>query len=139
MVTDHLRHAFGGEVQRADVKPGFAPGLAAPFTRRFDYDYAAQAWPAMACLEPCHVVDDRVTTRLDAAMIAVDGFMAADFGVLECACLLFGDEEFHVVAERSLIALEREDVIGLLLQNLFGDGALAPHGVDGDDGAFDFH
>ncbi|QGM46779.1 hypothetical protein H2LOC_014350 [Methylocystis heyeri] len=41
--------------------------------------------------------------------------------------------------QRSLIALERDVVIGLLVFDLFGDGALASHGVDRHDGAFDRH
>jgi hypothetical protein len=38
---------------------------------------------------------------------------------------------------RPLIALEGQDVVGLLLQDLLGDIALTAHGVDRYDGAFD--
>jgi hypothetical protein len=38
-----------------------------------------------------------------------------------------------------LIALERDDVIGLLVDDFPGDAALTPHRVYGDDGAFDRH
>ena len=74
-------------------------------TRRFDDDHAAQARPAVPFPQPRPRRGHRVAACLDAAMLAVDGFMAADFRVFERARLLFGDEEFHVVAERSLIAL----------------------------------
>ena len=41
--------------------------------------------------------------------------------------------------QRSLIAFERDDVVGFLVLDLLGDGALAAHRVDGDDGALDRH
>lgn len=38
-----------------------------------------------------------------------------------------------------VIALESDDVIGFLVDDLSGDATLLPHGVDGDDGTFDRH
>jgi len=50
--------------------------------------------------------------------------------------LLFArSKEFDIAAEHTLIAFEGKDVVGLLVQNLAGYGALAAHGIDGDDGA----
>ena len=79
-----------------------------------------------------------VGPRFDAAVIAVDGLMLAHFGVLEEALgLLFGDEQFVILAQGPLIALERQHVVGLLVDDLLGDGALAADRVEGDDGALD--
>ena len=38
-----------------------------------------------------------------------------------------------------MVAFEREDVIGLLIQDFLGDVALAAHRVDGHDGTLDRH
>ncbi|MGI8570228.1 MAG: hypothetical protein ACR2KT_14835 [Methylocella sp.] len=66
-------------------------------------------------MQPGDIVDHDAGSGFDAAMIAVDGLMPADRRILD------------VVQKRSLIALERNDVIGLLVLDLAGDGALTPH------------
>ena len=48
-----------------------------------------------------------------------------------------GEELFHIGQETALIFLAGENVIGLLFDNLGGDGLLRSHGVDGDDRALD--
>jgi hypothetical protein len=51
--------------------------------------------------------------------------------------LLLPHEEFDILAQRSLIALEGKDIVGSPVDDLAGDVALAAHRVDGDDGALD--
>ena len=58
---------------------------------------------------------------------------------LKPLALLLGHEQFDILAQRALVALQGEDVIGLLVEDLLGDVALAAHRVDGDDGALDRH
>ena len=70
-------------------------------------------------------------------MIAVDGLMLGDLGVAKAIGLLLGGEQFDILTQRALITFERENVIGFLVEDFLGDIALAAHGVDGDDGAFD--
>ena len=53
--------------------------------------------------------------------------------VLEVARLLLGEEQLHVGAQRALVALQRQHVVRLLLDDRRGDLLLAAHGVDGDD------
>src|SRR6516225_9818964 len=72
-------------------------------------------------------------------MIAVDGLVPADGRILKILGLLLCDKDLDVFMQGSLIALEREDEIGLLVDDLFSDGALTSHGVDGDDCAFNRH
>ena len=72
-------------------------------------------------------------------MIAIDRLIAADRRVLEAVGLLLGDEELDILAQRALVAFQREDVIGLLVEDFLGDVALAAHRVDGHDGALDRH
>jgi hypothetical protein len=50
---------------------------------------------------------------------------------------LLVDQQFNVIAQGPLIAFQSEDIIGLLLDDLARDGALAAHRVNGDDRAFD--
>ena len=50
---------------------------------------------------------------------------------------LFGDKNLDVVAQRALVAFQRENVVGLLVHDFLRDVALAAHGIDGDDRAFD--
>src|SRR5208282_1709983 len=45
--------------------------------------------------------------------------------------LLFAGEHLHIVAQCALVALQREDVVGLLVDDPLRDVALATHGVDG--------
>ena len=60
--------------------------------------------------------------------------MLGDLGVLKAVCLLLGREHLDILPEGALVPLEREDVIGLLVDDLLGDVALAADGIDGDDG-----
>src|ERR1039457_5496949 len=57
----------------------------------------------------------------------------------DAICLLLGGENLDILAQRALIAFEREEVIGLLVQDRRGDIALAAHRVDSHDGPLDRH
>jgi hypothetical protein len=91
----------------------------------------------MVILHPIHIVDDRIGSGLDAAVVGVDSFTLGDFGVLEAVCLLLGCEHLDVLPQGAMVTLEGEDVVGLLIDDFLADVALAPHGVDGDDGTLD--
>jgi hypothetical protein len=91
----------------------------------------------MAILQPLHIVDDRIGSGLDAAVVGIHGLMLGDLCVLEAVCLLLGREYLDVLWEGTLVTLEGEDVIALLIDDFLGDVALAAHGVDGDDGPLD--
>jgi hypothetical protein len=45
-------------------------------------------------------------------MVAIDGLMSCDLGVLEAVCLLFGSEQLDILAQRALVALEFRRVEG---------------------------
>ena len=57
---------------------------------------------------------------LDAAVIAIEGGVAGDGGVLEIPGFLLGREQFDIVAQRALIALQGQDVV----QGYQGDSVL---------------
>ena len=71
------------------------------------------------------------------SMALFQGFVAVYRGIGEVARRLFGEEEFDILAQVSLVRLEGQDVIGALVDDLFRDVALAAHGVDGHRRAFD--
>src|SRR5271170_7395795 len=73
----------------------------------------------------------------DPPVVAIDGLVAADLGVLEIYRLLFIDEELDIVFERALIALQGENVIGFLVDDRLCNFALAAHRVDGHDRSLD--
>ena len=49
----------------------------------------------------------------------------------------FCHEDLDVLAQQALVAFQRENVIGLLVDDLLSDITLATHRIDGHDSAFD--
>src|SRR3954468_8704793 len=106
--------------------------LAADLAGAFDDDDAVQTRPVMALGQPLDVVDHGRGPGLDAAMITIDGLVLAGGRVAEAVGGLLGHEERDIVTQGALIAFQGQDVIGLLVDDLAGDIALAAHGIDGD-------
>jgi hypothetical protein len=79
----------------------------------------------MAFLQPGYIVDRRIGSGFDAAVIAVDGLIVGDLGVAKAIGLLLGSEQLDILTQRTLITFERENVIGLLVEDFLGDVALA--------------
>jgi hypothetical protein len=59
-------------------------------------------------------------------VIAVDRGVLTDLCIGEADGFLFGDEDLDTVAPRPLVALQGQDVVGLLAENRVGDVPLAP-------------
>jgi len=72
-------------------------------------------------------------------MIAVCGLMQTDLRVLETSCFLLDCEDLDILQQRSLITLERDDVVRFPVHDLLGDAALTSHRVERDNGALDRH
>ncbi len=70
-------------------------------------------------------------------MVAADAGVLAALGVVEAISFLFVNEEFDSFVQAGLVGFERQHVIGLLVDDLGGDLALAAHGVESDNGAVD--
>ena len=122
-----------------DVKARLPLDLLADFTLALDHDDASQSRPFVAFLKPSYIMDRRVGSGFDATVIAVHRFMPADLGILEVPGFLFSNKNLDILTQCALIAFEREDVIGLLLQDFRSNIALAPHRIDGHDGTLDGH
>ena len=82
-------------------------------------------------------MNDGHATRLDAAVIAIDRFVPADRRVGKTLGFLLVGEQFDILAQPALVALQRQDVVGLLVDDLARNLALASHRVDGDDRPID--
>jgi hypothetical protein len=78
-------------------------------------------------------------TRVCTAVIDVECFMRVNRCILEFQGFLFIDEDLDIIARGSLIALQRENVIGLFPDDFRGDVALTAHRVDRHHRALDRH
>ena len=105
--------------QGGDVKAGLLLDFVPNFTRALDHDDALQPRPVVALLQPGDIVDHGIGSGFDAAVIAIDGLMAAHLGVLKAFGLLLGGEQFGILAQRALIAFERQNVIGFFVHDCF--------------------
>ena len=109
----------------------------------------------MEFLESFDIMNDGRGPGLDAAMLAVERRILSDLRVREAVGLLLRGKEFDVLAERSLVAFQREKIIGFFVVDGSRDLALAPpsghstrlhlmepfaslaYGVDGHDSPLD--
>src|ERR1035438_6824016 len=105
MIADHRADHVGQQDKRSDIKARLPRSPAVDFALAFEHDDALQPRPVMAFL-PLYIVDHRIGSGFDAAMIAVDRLVPADCRILETIGFLLLCEEFDIVAQRSLIALE---------------------------------
>src|SRR5258708_33863246 len=99
------------------VGPRAWPG---DFTDAVDDDDAFETGPIVAVLQPGDVVNDGGGSGLDAAGVAGDCLIAADLGGLEPPGLLLGPQDPDIPAQPALVALQGQDVIGLLVEDLLG-------------------
>ena len=104
--ADHRADRGGQHRQRGDVEARLVGDLAVDFAPAFDHDNGVQARPLVARLQPVDVVDHRVVSGLDTAVIGVDGFVRADRGIPVFQGFLFIDEDLDILAQGSLIALQ---------------------------------
>jgi len=103
--------AFCQHHQRGDVEARLVGDLAVDFASAFDHDNGLQAGPLVARLQPVDIADHGVVPGLDTAVISIDGLVRADLGVLVFQRFLLIDEDLDILAQGSLIALQRDDVI----------------------------
>ena len=125
MSADHGTDRVSQQHQGGDVEARLACDLAVDFALAFDDDDAVQARPFGLSLQPSGIMNDGVFSRFNTAVIAIHRFMRADRRILEFRSFLLVREDFDILAQGSLITLEREDVTGFLLDDLLCDVALA--------------
>ena len=105
------------------------------FARGLDHDGAVQARPVLIRRgEGAHIVRHDALARLDAAVGLVDGRVLRESPVAHAARHVL-EQRLHRLRQRGLVVLDRDEVVGLPLDDLLGDGALAAHGVDRERGA----
>ncbi len=103
MASHDGAHAFSRQVQRGDVKARLTFDPAVDLAAGIDDDDAVQAGPGVALAQPAYVVDDGGGAGLDAAVVAFDGFVSTDRGVLEAVGLLLGDKKLDIGAQSALV------------------------------------
>ena len=141
--TPQWARGAGGEpgvkpCRTQEVTPG-GGGVAVALDLRLDHDDGGEpweprlAWEAARGGQPADVVGDGVAAAFDAAVVAVHGLVG-----VEGAGGRALEEQAHVLGQRRPVVLERQQVVGALGADRLGDGALAAHGVDGDQGAGHF-
>jgi hypothetical protein len=139
MTTGCVGEPVDIERSRRDVETGVgSSGLVGVFGEQIDLDdrldvgEARLAWIAPLGYAPVDLGRSCVGPRFDAAVPLLDNGLADDF---------FRQSGTEVVSdlgfEGRLVALEGEQVIGLMFDDLVGDRDLAAHGVDGHQRALE--
>src|SRR6202049_851473 len=72
--------------QRGDVEACLALDFIADFARALDHDHPFQSGPIVAFRQPRNIVDCRVGSGFDAAVIALDGLVSTDGCIFESRC-----------------------------------------------------
>ena len=103
----------------------------------FDDDNPSRAGPVMALPVPPDIVHYRHVAGLDTSVIRIDRPVPAYRGVFETFSLLFGNQLRNIGLSGALIAFRRQHVVGLPVDHLLRDAALAAHGADGDNRSYD--
>jgi hypothetical protein len=99
--ADHRADGVGKKHQRGDVEARLVRDLAVDFALAFDHHDGLEARPLVARLQPADIVDHRVVSRLDTAVVGVECFMRADRRILEFQGFLFIDEDLDILAQGS--------------------------------------
>ena len=127
MIADHLADCVGEQSQRSDVEARLLRDFCVDFALALDHHDAGKSRPIMAFSQPFDIVDRGVGSGFDTPVIPIDRFEPADRRILETTGFLLGGEDFYVVVQGALIALERDDVIGLFVDDFLGDASLTSH------------
>jgi hypothetical protein len=114
MIADHRADEIGEQDHRSDVKARLLRDLAIDLELALDHDDAVQPGPVVAFLQLGHIVDRNIVSRFDAPEFAIKRLAPADRRVLETIGFLLSGEQLYVFMQRSLIALERNDVNSFL-------------------------
>ncbi len=107
MCADHGADRGGRHHQRGDVEARLVGDLVVDFAPAFDRDNRVQAWPLMARLQPVDIVDHRIVSVSDTAVIRIDRFVSADRGIPVFQGFLLIGEDLDILAQGSLITLQR--------------------------------
>src|SRR3546814_12474452 len=127
------RHTIGAlvtGVQTCALPICFVGGFVACLADTVDDDDGLQAGPSMVLGKPVEIVDDGGRPGLDAAMVAIDRRVLADLALMEVALFLLGYEQRDILVQSRLVPLERQNILGLLVEDSLSNHALAAHSLD---------
>ncbi len=118
--------------QAADVVAVLAGGLAVDRPLGLDADEAAQVLPLALLGEPVDLRGRPDSPLLDPAVALVDGRGRAVGDAVAVVGQALVEELHRLLVQRALVALELQEVVAALVDDLLGDLLLAAGRVDGD-------
>lgn len=108
----------------------FGVGTDADLAHALDHDDALEPQPVVALPQARDVVDHRGDPGFHPPVALFHRLVTAGDGVGEVPRCLLGDEQPDIVVRGSLIGIQRQNVDGAVGDDLVGDLALTPDGVD---------
>jgi hypothetical protein len=137
--ADRLADLLGVAGEAAEEGASFAARRAGDRALGLDHPDAAQPRPARAGGEVgdgLRLADRPAAARLDAAVPLLRRLPPVVGDPLEPVRLGVGESGLDRLLGRRLVALEGQDVVAPVVDDLLGDRRLAAHGVERDDAAF---
>jgi hypothetical protein len=102
--------------QGCEIKSCFILDFSVRLTAAFDHDDRLQPRPVVPFLKPLDIIYHRRGSGFDATVIAIDRGVAGELCLGKVPGPLFRGEKRDVLVQRSLVAFERQDIIGLLVE-----------------------
>jgi hypothetical protein len=130
MLADHVVEALGGQRCAEQVIGRLSGGLGRGFADAGDLADGGQARPMVDLLQPVDLARDQGRAGFDAAVIGINGLRTRRRLVRRIV-----EECADVLMQRALVALQRQDVVAALIDDLPGNGTLAVERVGGHDRA----
>ena len=140
MAPRRLPKYLGGELCTEQVVSALAAALLADASLRFDHADGLQPRPVMPVLQPrqdVRIADHPAPTHFDPSVPLVHALLLVDDHVITDLGLGIRERLDDIVVKGLLILFERQDVVGILLDDLLGNLPLAAHRIDRDDAAGD--
>ena len=91
----------------------------------------------MAIPESVNIRADRMTARFNPPVISVNDFELSDEIPADIPLYVFVEKQFDIFTKFTLITLQDNQIIRLLITGFFANFALDTHRINGHDRAFD--
>ena len=127
----------GGSVslKAADLEAPLGGDLALALARAFDHPDRTELRPLVMGRQPGDFFGDPGAARLAPSMAFFGGFQVVVSAAGKAVGLCVLQETLRLPMQAALVALERQDIVGLSFTAGLGNLLLATHGIDGHDGA----
>jgi len=123
--------------EAAQIEALLDGGLPSQGARGLHHPDTAQSWPRRRLQLGIQVSTDPRTPRLHPPMPLLGLVMIRALAAVGVGLGSRDKKALDRLLQRRLIALEGQDIVGPLLHNLLGNGALTAHGVNGHNTPFE--